>query len=120
MVSDNRVSAGGGGPPGGGGHGSRLSAAGGGGGGPFCGPCGGGAVEGGMGIIGGAESGWLPIDGDCMVAVGGCAGAAPTGAASRCPQLTQNCVPGCTEYPQDGHHEPSILTIASLWVSQTG
>lgn len=109
MVSDNRGSAGG--VWGGGGHGSRLSAVGGGG-----GPWGGCAIVGcgGMGIIGGADSGWRPTDGDCMVTVGGGPGAALTGAASCCPQLPQNCDPGCTEYPQDGHHEPSTLTIASL------
>jgi hypothetical protein len=84
MVSDNWGPAVGA-APGGGGHGSRLSAAGGGGGvgGPLGGPDGGGVADGGgMGIIGGAESGWWPIDGDCMVTVDGCPGAAPTGPAS--------------------------------------
>ena len=43
-----------------------------------------------------------------MVTMGACAEDAPTAAASDCPQAAQNCSPGCTAYPQDGHHEPSI------------
>ena len=68
---------------GGGGHAERLSAGGGGGVGP---------PEG-----GGAERNCWPIAGDCVVTAGGCPGTAPTEAASCCPQLPQNCVPGCTE-----------------------
>jgi hypothetical protein len=86
-------------PPGGGaGQGMRVSADGGGG--ADC------------AAIGGADSGWCPVKGDCVVTVGGCAGAAPNPeGGSCCPQPGQNWVPGCTEFPHDGHHELSIPTI---------
>ncbi|HEY0932604.1 MAG TPA: hypothetical protein VGD91_02570, partial [Trebonia sp.] len=50
---------------------------------------------------------------DCMVIAGDGAAGAPGDAASCCPQPPQNCVPGSTEYPQDGHH-PSISAMLSL------
>src|SRR5580692_3553361 len=76
---------------GGGGHAARPPV-GGGGVGP---PLGGGGV--GPPEGGGADRNCWPIAGDCVVTAGGCPGAAPPGAASCCPQLPQNCVPGCTE-----------------------